>query len=275
MFHLLKLGPVQLSQASANVNVYLRVTPSGDCAPPVFELDDLSGVQSLLEGVDAASVICEPALADAAAQLGLQVESPPIEVLSARAAIATFMAWEQRGVAGLGADKALLFVQAATEFWAARPWTHWDDSQPFQVTVSGALSRTYEGSVFGGGEEGGEGLALYEQSGALRVLMDLQASGQSEAASHLPAIGVTLDSRPAYAVEALSAASLVPRLPLPMKTGPKGLSKPAVVEALVLVAALRAIARLDLSRREALSTVVAGEEQMAVRVLAPPPRVRN
>jgi hypothetical protein len=275
MFHLLKLGPVQLSQASTNVNVYLRVTPTGDCAPPVFELDDMDGVLALLEGVDADSVSCEPALEDAAVRLALRVENPPLEALSARAAIATFMAWEQRGVAGLGADKALLFVQAATEFWEARPWTHWDDSQPFQITVSGALSRTYEGSVFGGGEEGGEGLALYEQSGALRVLMELQASGQSQAAAHLPAIGLTLDSRPAYAVEALAAAGRAPRLPLPMKTGPSGLSMPSLLEALVLVATLRAVARLDLSRREALSTVVAGEEQMAVRILAPPPRVRH
>jgi len=274
MFHLLKLGPVQLSQAATNVNVYLRVTPTGDFAPPVFELNDMDGVLALLEGVDADSVSCEPALEDAAVRLALRVESPPPEVLSARAAIATFMAWEQRGVAALGADKALLFVQATTEFWQARPWTHWDDSQPFQITVSGALSRTYEGSVFGG-EEGGEGLALYEQTGALRVLLELQGSGQSEAASHLPAIGVTLDSRPAYAVEALAAAGRVPRLPLPMKTGPAGLSKPSLMEALVLVATLRAVARLDPSRREALSTVVAGEEQMEVRVLAPPPRMRH
>jgi hypothetical protein len=50
---------------------------------------------------------------------------------------------------------------------------------------------------------------------------------------------------------------------------------PSLVEALVLVATLRAVARLDLTRREALSTVVAGDEQMVVRVLAPPPRVRN
>src|SRR3954468_17041758 len=110
MFHLLQLGPVQLSQATTSVNVYLRVTPKGDRAPPVFELDDMAGVQSLLEGVEADSVSCEPALAEAASRLALRVEDPPPEVLSARAAIATFMAWEQRGVAGLGADKALLFV---------------------------------------------------------------------------------------------------------------------------------------------------------------------
>ncbi|HYH96468.1 hypothetical protein [Hyalangium sp.] len=272
MFHLLKLGPVQLSQDSTNV--YLRVTPTGDFAPPVFERDDAAGVQALLEGVEPANVSCEPALAAAAELLGLQVEPPPLEVLSARAAIATFMAWEQRGVAGLGADKALLFVQAATEFWEARPWSHWDDSQPFHISISGALSRTYEGSVFGG-EDGGEGIALYEQSGALRVLMDLQGSGQGEAANQLPAIGLTLDTRPEYAIHALSAAGRAPRLPLPLKTGPSGLSMPSPVEALVLVATLRAVARLDLNQREAISTVVAGEEQMSVRVVAPQPRLRH
>ncbi|MDY7225861.1 hypothetical protein [Hyalangium rubrum] len=273
MFHLLKLGPVQLSQHTTNV--YLRVTETGDFAPPVFEQEDTAGVRALLEGLEPANVRCEPALAPVAEGLGLQVESPPQEVLSARAAIATFMAWEQRGVAGLGADKALLFVQAATEFWEARPWSHWDDSQPFHITISGALSRTYEGSIFGGGEDGGEGLALYEQSGALKLLMDLQSRGQGSAATSLPAIGVTLDMRPPYAVAALEAAGRVPRLPLPLKTGPSGIAVPSTVEALVLVATLRAVARLAPTRREAISTVVSGNEQMAVRVIAPQPRMRN
>jgi hypothetical protein len=272
MVHLLKLGPVQLSQDSTNV--YLRVTPSGEFSPPVFDQEDLSGVRSLIEGVDTTTVSCEPALSAAAQELGLRVEPPPQEVLSARAAIATFMAWEQRGVAGLGADKALLFVQAGTEFWEARPWSHWDDSQPFHITVSGPLSRTYEGSIFGG-EDGGEGLALYEQTGALRMLMDLQGIGQGQAATQLPAIGVTLDNRPQYAVDALAAAGRAPRLPLPMKTGPSGLTMPSPLEALILVATLRAVARLDPSQREALSTLVAGTEQMAIRVVAPSPRMRN
>lgn len=272
MFHVLKLGPVQLSQAETNV--YLRVTATGEFGSPVFEQDDMTGVSALLQGVETSEVSCEPALAETASQLGLRVEPPPPEVLSARGAIATYMAWEQRGVAGLGPDKALLFVQAATEFWEARPWSHWDDNQPFQVIVSGALSHTYEGSIFGG-EDGGEGLALYAQPGALKVLMDLQAQGQGDSVTQLPAIAVTLDRRPAYAVEALAAAGSAPRLPLPLKTGASGLSVPSTVEALVLVAALRAVARLSPTRREALSTIVAGTEQMVVRVLAPAPRLRN
>jgi hypothetical protein len=275
MFHLLKLGPVGLSQSQESINVYLRVSAAGEFASPVFEKEDAAGVRALLEGLEASEVCCEPALEDTARSLGLRVEVPPEQALTARAAIAVFMAWEQRGVAALGADKALLFVQAATEFWEARPWEHWDDSQPFTVTLSGAQARTYEGSVFGGGEEGGEGMALYEQSGALQVLMDLQVQGKARAATSLPAIAVTMDHRPAYAVEALSAAHRAPRLPLPLKTGPSGLSIPSTVEAVVLVAALRAMARLTPSRREVVSTLVAGDEQMAVRVVAPAPRVRN
>ncbi|WP_224363695.1 hypothetical protein [Hyalangium versicolor] len=272
MFHVLKLGPVQLTQDSTNV--YLRVTPTGEFSPPVFDRDDLTGVQAVIQGVEPGNVSCEPDLAAVAQSLGLRVEPPPQEVLSARAAIATFMAWEQRGVAGLGADKALLFVQAGTEFWEARPWTHWDDSQPFHVTVTGPLSRTYEGSIFGG-ENGGEGIALYEQTGALKVLMDLQGSGHGDAATQLPAIGLTLDTRPSYAVAALAAAGRAPRLPLPLKTGPGGLSMPSPIEALVLVATLRGMARLDPNQREALSTIVSGTEQMVIRVVAPQPRMRN
>jgi hypothetical protein len=43
----------------------------------------------------------------------------------------------------------------------------------------------------------------------------------------------------------------------------------------LLVAALRAVARLSPEQQEVLSTVVAGEAQMEVRVRAPVPRVRH
>ncbi|WNZ62992.1 hypothetical protein QEG98_04105 [Myxococcus sp. MxC21-1] len=66
-----------------------------------------------------------------------------------------------------------------------------------------------------------------------------------------------------------------PRLPLPLKTGPDGISVPSPLESLVLVASLRAVARLSPEQREVLSSVVAGDEQMQVRVRAPAPRVRH
>jgi hypothetical protein len=174
----------------------------------------------------------------------------------------------------MGSDKALLFIEASTEFWGAKPWTHWDDSQPFEVAVSGPLTHTYEGCVFHTGD-GRAGMALYFKPGALQVLMEMQARGQEQAANQLPAVAVTLDTSPAYAVEALAAAGRVPRLPMPLKTGPDGIGVPNPVEALVLVAALRAVARLSPEQQEVLSTVVAGDAQMEVRVRAPAPRVRH
>nr|AHE14557.1 hypothetical protein asmbl_13 [uncultured bacterium] len=274
MLYLLKLGPVPLSQGSTFV--YLRISDTGEPASPVFEPDDALGMRALLEGVDAGEVRCEPALAGTGEALGVEVEAPPGAVLSSRAAIATFLAWGQRGLSGMGSDKALLFIEASTEFWEAKPWTHWDDSQPFEVAVSGPLTHahTYEGCVFHTGD-GRAGLALYFKPGALQVLMEMQARGQEQAANQLPAVAVTLDTSPAYAVEALEAAGRVPRLPMPLKTGPDGIGVPGPVEALVLVAALRAVARLSPEQQEVLSTVVADDAQMEVRVRAPVPRVRH
>jgi hypothetical protein len=276
LHHLLRLGPVPLSEGA--VSVYLRIADSGDFAAPVFAPEGEAGLQAalaeLLAGLTPAQVSCEPALAEACAPLGvLPAASPPAALLQ-RAAIATFMAWGQRGLASLGSDKALLLLQAAAEFWEARPWQRWDDAQPFAVHVSGPLTHTYEGSVFGQGEAD-VGLALYVQPGALRTLTDLQGHGHAEAARRLPAIAVTLDDKPAYATQALAAAGRVPRVPLPLKTGPGGIGLPSAVEVLVLVATLRAVARLTPEQREAVSQVVAEDGEMRVRVLAPAPRVRN
>lgn len=273
MLYLLKLGPVPLSQGSTQV--YLRISDLGEPSQPVFEPDDVSGLRVLVRGLeDLSAVRCEPQLAEAGAVLGLAVDEPPAAALSSRAAIATFLAWGQRGLSGLGSDKALLFVQAATEYWEARPWARWDDSQPFEVTVSGPLVHTFEGCVFHG-EDGRAGLALYFQSGALQRLMEMQARGQAEAAQELPAIAVTLDTSPGYAVEALAAAKRVPRLPMPLKTGKEGVGMPSSVESLVLVAALRAVARLTPDQPEVLSSVVAGDARMEVLVRAPTPRLRH
>ncbi|GMU00676.1 hypothetical protein KH5H1_47960 [Corallococcus caeni] len=273
MFHLLKLGPVPLSVGTTGV--YLRIGETGEPSAPVFEQTDVAGVRALTAGLEPSQVSCEPALADAAAELGLAVAPPSPAALSARAAIATFLAWGQLGVSGLGSDKALLFVQAATEFWDAMPWTHWDDSQAFVVEVTGAHEHTYEGCVFHGDDEGPSGLALYLSPGALGRLLELQVHGAEAEAKALPAITVSLEGRPAYAVEALSAAGRLPRLPLPVKAGPQGLAVPSSLEALILVAALRAVARLTPSQPEAISSMVAGDARMDVRVRAPAPRVRN
>ena len=108
------------------------------------------------------------------------------------------------------------------------------------------------------------------------MLMEMQARGQADAATQLPRHRRHAGHVPLYAVEALSSAGRVPRLPMPLKTGPDGISVPNPMEAVLLVAALRAVARLSPAQQEVLSTVVAGGgAQMEVRVHAPAPRVRH
>ncbi|RKH42268.1 hypothetical protein D7V93_38020, partial [Corallococcus llansteffanensis] len=72
-----------------------------------------------------------------------------------------------------------------------------------------------------------------------------------------------------------AASEVYKRQPLPLKSGPHGVSVPSSLEALILVAALRAVARVSPQQPVAISSMVAGEARMDVRVRAPPPRVRN
>jgi hypothetical protein len=272
MPYLLKLGPVPLEEGATNV--YLRVGEGGEIASPVFGPSDEPALREL-QGTDPPEGFrCEPAMAEAAAALGLGVEEPTLRVHQARAAIAVFMAWGQRGLAGMGSELALLMMQAVTEFWEAHPWVFWDDRQALDVTLSGDVERGYEGSVFGSSEQG-FGLALYESRGAIKRLISLQEAGQAAEARRLPAIGVMLDDRPTYAVEALRTAGRVPRLPLPIKTGPTGPGVPRPEECLVLVAALRAVALLSPTLRDTQCEASAMGLRLLARVVAPPARVRH
>jgi hypothetical protein len=272
MQHLLKLGPVVLE--GLTTNVYLRVDEGGDVGPPSFAQDDLEGLKELMANERPERLLCDPTLSEAAATLGLTVQATPPRPLQSRAAIAVFMAWGQRGVANAGSDMALLFMQSATELWQGHPWVYWGDRQPLDVEFSGALSGSYEGVVFASKEQG-YGLALYEERGAVRRLIALQEAGAAEEARALPAIAVMLDDKPAYAVEALETAGRVPRLPIPLKTGPAGLAVPSTIECLGLVAALRAVASLsDKVLHGSCDTSARGVE-VSVQVTAPPARVRN
>jgi hypothetical protein len=270
--YLLKLGPVELKGDA--VNVYLRVKESGEVAPPVFGLSDLEGLRELVTDESLSLCRCEPALEEAAKSLGLEIAPPTARALQSRAAIAVFMAWGQRGVSGAGSEMALLLMQAATEFWNAHPWVYWDERQPIRFVFHGAVEHAYEGSIFGSKEQG-FGLALYEDVGALEQLLALQATGDIGMARKLPAIGVMLDDRPPYAVEALQAAKQVPRLPIPIKTGESGAAVPTAVECLALIAALRASSVLTASVRTSTCDSGLRGLKLSVEVQAPPARVRN
>lgn len=272
MASLLKLGPVQLS--GATTNVYLKVADDGDVSPPVFNASDDEGLRELIDGDEPSTLIAEPELADAAKALGLAVEDAPERARRARAAIAVFMAWGQRGLSALGSEIALRMIHAATGFWNARPWATWRDDQPLAVTLTGAFEHQYEGSVFG--EKGeGYGLALYEERGSLRALRLLQERGAHDEAQRLPGVGVLLDDKPEYAVRALQSAGQVPKVPLPVRSGPEGAGVPRPEQAVALIAALLAVAQLSSTARDAQAAIEIGEIVITARVVAPPVALKN
>lgn len=273
MRYLLKLGPVEV--AGHSTNVYLQVKPTGEAAAPAFSANDVDGLTELLEASAPGSPLrCEPALAQAAAQLGLAVEPAPLKAQSARAAIAVFMAWSERGVSSAGSDMAPLLMQAATEFWNAHPWMYWHAKEPISFSFEGSVNRTYEGSIFGSRQQG-YGLALYEDKGALVRLAQLRARGDTGNGKDFPAIGVMLDDRPAYAISALSSANCVPRLPIPIKSGPSGPEVPTAVECVALAAAMRVVAALASGPQRATAEITARGVQLFVKAEAPPARIRN
>lgn len=266
MAFLLKLGPVHLS--GVTTNVYLKVSENGDVAQPVFQPDDAAGLRELVGADDPQVHLAEPGLAEAAGALNVRVEEPPVQALKSRSAIAVYMAWGQRGLSSIGSEAALRLIHAGTAFWFARPWTTWRDDQPLAVTITGAVERVYEGSIFG--ERGqGYGLALYEEKGALKKLLQLQEQGRDEEARKLPGVGVLFDDKPEYACRALEAAGQVPRLPVPIRSGPEGANLPRPEETAVLAATLHAISQLSGAVREATAELETPGGVLRSQVRAP------
>lgn len=265
MNYVLKLGPVELG--SQSTNVYLRADERGNVAPPVFSAVDVDGIKSLLADEP---VACAPELAEAARALELAVAPVPQAVLRSAAAIAVFMTWGQRGIAELGSELALASVEAATEFWNHKPWSYWRENQPLAIEVTGTLQREFEAALLGNAFQG-FGLVLYPNAGDVKKLAELQTAGDFDAAKRLSGVALMLDDKPAYAVGALEQAGQLPRVPVLLRSGKAGPSLPTGAEALTLVGAVRAVAQLSPSKREAAVDCRLKEDEVRVIVRAPAP----
>lgn len=263
----IKLGPVETGEG--RINVYTAVGEAG-VTPPVLARRDLDGLRQLAEQAPGEELRCEPGLAGAARTLGLSFGPLPEPVLRERGLLAVVLALgDLVGRAG-DLEALLALVLAGAAFWRARPWRHWYNIQALDVEVSGALARRFEGSILGnGGQE--YGVALYARKGALRRVSALVLEGRMEEAAYLPAIGVTMDDGPRYAVKALEDAFDLPRVPVPMKIRRGGAGPVAARELAVLAAALRAVAALTPAKLETTGEVVLGGTRTVARVRAPEP----
>lgn len=268
MHTILRLGPVPLS--TETTNVYLRVADTGALAPPVFHRDDVEAVRELLGDLAPAAVQCEPTLREAAETLSLAVSEPPLSACEARAAIAVFVHWGRLGLTSMGSDRVVPLLDAAKLLWEAAPWAWWSEGQAIGFEVSGTLERRGEAALLGNAGVG-YGLALYDEPGAIERIESLERAGDAQAARATPAIAVTLDEKPPYVVEALYQAGRLGRVPIPLKTGPAGLSAPDPEDALLLLAAMQAAAKLGPGELEPSAEVRLGGHSIRVVLRAPPP----
>lgn len=271
MHHLLKVGPVDI--IGGHTNIYLSIADDGTVQAPIFGCDDVEALRSLVGSADRRDFCSEPLLTRAASRLGISVGTIPTEALHSRAAIAICVAWQERALLA-GSDLALVMLEAAAEFWAAQPWTRRDEREPLTVRVTGAMEGVYEACVFAKPGQG-MGLVLCEGEGGLEHFLALQRQGSWVEARRLPAIGVLLDDQPSFVTRALEAAGLVPRLPIPVKSGAEGISAPSLAECLALVAGLRACAKMGDGRPSAQSSVRCQKLSVSVQVAVPLTSLRH
>ncbi len=281
MFYVFRLGPLETKTEWAHV--YLGLDVERGLCPPVFEQDDAKALRALAAQVPAGVArVCEPRLADAGRAFGFTPGPAPDAAVSVRASMAIGLALgplasniHDPGIFLELADATATYVEAA-------PWRHRDGDTPLDVTLSGALAGHFECSVLG---HGGEtfGLALYPGRGAVARLTALVEQGRMADAAGVESFAVTLDEKPAFAVEALREAFGLSSLPVPAHVR-KGKAVPVTeAEVVALAAALRAVVELTDDGATATGVAAVGACSVSARIDAsrtaaserpPPPTLR-
>lgn len=136
--------------------------------------------------------------------------------------------------------------------------------------MTGAIVHTFEASVMG--NAGVEyGLALYYRRGDVVRLPRLLEAGRRAEATKIDTLVMALGEEPAFTAAALEDAIGLPRVPVPMRIE-GGRTRPVTdEELLVLVAAVRAVAKLSPEMREATGEAAFDEMRTVARVRAPAP----
>lgn len=210
MRHFLKLGPIEW-EGEAPATYYFAFGEEGD--EPVEATSDVEGLRALL-AKNAAPAVCEPALAAAAAELGLPVEEPPEDALFGRALFAVLTANEDLEDEATSAAADLLDV--FIDFIDARPWEVIPDREVLRLQLT-RPQRTWELRLIG---RDGSVPAVHVSSvrGFLDELIAAEVSGDVEREDELWFTGtqwcLAADAGEPWSEAAMKAldCSAVPRL---------------------------------------------------------------
>jgi len=251
MLYAFSLGPIETEEGTATA--YVGLTPT-HAFPILFGAPPAEALRELAKDAEGEELRCDPSLASLAAPFGFEPCEPPAWAVAARATLALVMALGDLG-AQIARGPVEHFLSATSAFMQAEPWKHWKDDAVVDVRVSGLEDKTYEASIMGAaGIE--YGLALYEGRGAMVKIARLQDEGRTREAK-VRAIAVTVDQKPAWALEPIEAASGLRGVPVPMKMADGGAGPVDAIDLATLAAALLAVAKLTPLQPEASARLAA------------------
>jgi len=267
MLYAVKLGPIETDEG--NCFAYLGFTE--DVAlPPAMAMRDDEGLRELAKIGSGHQLHCEPRLAKAGKKLGFVATPMPKWASEGRGFIA--LQWGLAPFSDLLPEHMDLpaLLAATAEFVEAQPWLWWGDSDPLIVSVMGGGGKVFEGVLLGsGGEE--FGVALYENKGAVRRIVELMDAGDFKRAAKEPCLGLTLEFEPEWMAEAVNEAYGTGGLPLPMKSL-KGKSAPIDATSLaILIATLDSAAKLKPGNLFETAEASVEGRRIRISVEAPPP----
>jgi len=207
-----RIGPIDTKQGP--VSSYY-VVPGRDKANAFVAPDDRAGLRQVAAAFAPEEIECEPALAAAAAELGIR----PGEITPERAHAIGVVAFEMAGKRiGLLEHEGLIYQlgKACAAFWKAKPWERPFAVHTLDVEISGAVDAELEGAIMGrGGTQ--FGLALYPEQGSRQRIRDLAAQGKQLEAASIATLGVGFVDGKEYLVDAMERAYGLRKLPQPFK----------------------------------------------------------
>lgn len=233
MIYAVRLGPVAASTPPAFA--YVAFLPAGE--PELLEATtDPQGLVALRAALKGQPFTCEPALAEAAAKLGLASGPLPPALVTARAQIAyELAAGVQHGASRPDALAALL--GAAAKLWAGRVWEVVASDEPLHVAFVAGRSLVKGEVALDASDPGAPRVVLCDERDALAGLEGL--TGEARVAKLTASAGLTIEltAEPAWAAAILQEAFRLPRVPTPERRRGRRVA-PVTTQDLVMGAAL-------------------------------------
>lgn len=236
----MKIGPFA-TEADGEASAYIAFGASGMDA--AVEQTDAAGLAALMARAKREQLVCEPALARAAAGLGMAVGELPLEASAMKAAMA--VKFDHPGLLDEVSPPLILdLITAMVELDEAKPWEVFESDEPIAIRLQRRGREVVEeGCIMG---QAGEqfGFALYRERGSIDRIVELTMQGRHEAARMLGATTLLIEDRDSYVCSAIEAMTGVAIAPVVCNMDGGRLAPAREQEVAALVAAVRAVTAL-------------------------------